>query len=199
MARRSDHTREELKALFILEGWRLLEETGLSRFSARDVAKRVGYSIGTLYVVFGNLDGLMLSINARTMDLWSNFLTARLADNPPDRIAALVRGYFDFATQNPRTWIAIYEHHMADRGPAPEWYQTIAAQLIGLIAQEIALVLPSASSEAVLTLARSLIATVHGHCAFTLYNTFDMLGEQDPAGLALSRVREALAAAATTE
>ena len=88
---------------------------------------------------------------------------------------------------------------MADRGPAPEWYQTIAGRLIGLIAQEIALVLPKASSEAVLTLARSLIATVHGHCAFTLYNTFDMLGEQDPAGLDLSRVREALAAAAASE
>ncbi len=195
MGRRSDHTRDELKALFILEGWRLLAETGLSRFSARDVAKRVGYSIGTLYVVFGSLDGLLLSINARTLKLWSDFLAARLAENPPDRIAALVRGYFDFALQNPRTWMAIYEHHMADRGPAPDWYQEVAANLIAQVAEEIATVLPNASPSQLLTMARSLIATVHGHCAFAVYNTFDMLGENDPAGLALMRVRETLAAA----
>ena len=69
------------------------------------------------------------------------------------------------------------------------------ANLIAQVAEEIATVLPNASPSQLLTMARSLIATVHGHCAFAVYNTFNMLGENDPAGLALMRVRETLATA----
>ncbi len=195
MGRRSDHTRVELEELFVVEGRRQLAETGLARFSAREVAKRVGYSIGTLYNVFGSYDGLMLAINARTLTLWAEHLRTRLAAAGEDRIRALVCGYFEFAAANPRAWITIYEHHMADGAPAPEPYQALAADLMGVVAAEVAHALPGANSEAVLALTRSLVATVHGHCAFALYRTFSMLGEAAPADAALARVRETLEAA----
>ena len=195
MGRRSDHTRSELEALIVDEGRRQLAEVGLTRFSARDVAKRIGYSIGTLYNVFASYDGLMLAINARTLMLWAAHLRERLEVPGEDRIAALVRGYFEFASQNPRTWVAIYEHHMADGGAAPDWYQVIVADLIGVVAAEVAAVLPGLEPAAVLSLTRSLVATVHGHCIFALYRTFDMLGETAPVEAALARVREAIGAA----
>lgn len=195
MGRRSDHTRSELQALFVEEGSRQLEEVGLNRFSARDVAKRVGYSIGTLYNVFGSYDGLLLAINGRTLTRWAAHLRERLAVAGEDRIAALVGGYFDFAMQHPRSWIAIYEHHMADGGAAPDGYQALASDLMGIVAAEISAVLPDARADAALALARSLVATVHGHCVFALYRTFSMLGETSPMDCALARVREAMAAA----
>ena len=43
-------------------------------------------------------------------------------------------------------------------------------------------------------LARSLVATVHGHCTFALNGTFALMGESEPLELALARVRESLAA-----
>jgi AcrR family transcriptional regulator len=195
MGRRSDHSRSELEALIVTEGRRQLAEVGLARFSARDVAKRIGYSIGTLYNVFGSYDGLMLAINARTLSLWAAHLRERLAASGEDRIATLVRGYFEFATDNPKAWIAIYEHHLGDGGAAPDWYQAIAADLMGVVAGEIAAVLPDTEPDTVQALARSLLATVHGHCVFTLYMTFSMLGETAPVDAALARVREAIAAA----
>jgi AcrR family transcriptional regulator len=195
MGRRSDHTRPQLEALFVEEGLRQLSETGLQRFSAREVAKRVGYSIGSLYNVFGSLDGLILALNARTLARWTAELRARLAASDGDRIAALVRAYFEFAADNPKTWIAIFETRMADGGPAPDWYQALVADLMGVVAGEVAMALPSLDAAAVLPLTRSLVATVHGHCVFTLYRTFDMLGETAPVETALTRVREALAAA----
>jgi AcrR family transcriptional regulator len=196
MGRRSDHTRAELEALFVSEGARQLSEKGLARFSAREVAKQVGYSIGTLYNVFGSYDGLMLAINARTLTLWAAHLRAGLARAGKDRIAALVRGYFEFATLNPKVWIAVYEHHMADGGAAPDWYQDLAADLMSIVVSEIETVLPKPHSSAALPLARSLVATVHGHCIFVLYKTFDLLGETAPIEAALARVREAIATAA---
>jgi AcrR family transcriptional regulator len=195
MGRRSDHTRSELKQLFVEEGRRHLGEAGLNGFSARDVAKRVGYSIGTVYNVFGSYDGLILAINARTLELWTAYVRARLAEAGEDRIACLVRAYFAFAAANPKTWIAIYEHHMADGGRAPEWYQEAVGELMGVVWAEIAAVLPGVDPAQTVALARSLVATVHGHCAFALYNTFRMLGETQPEEAALARVREALAAA----
>ena len=144
MGRRSDHTRIELEELFVAEGRRQLAETGLARFSAREVAKRVGYSIGTLYNVFGSYDGLMLALNARTLALWAEHLRDRLAAAGDDRIRALVCGYFEFARDNPKAWIAIYEHHMADGGPAPDSYQALAADLMSVAAAEVARKLPEA-------------------------------------------------------
>lgn len=197
MGRRSDHTRSELRELMLEEGHRQLAEVGLARFSARDVAKRIGYSVGTLYNVFGSYDELMLAINARTLSLWLTHLRTRLAESgDDDRIATLVRGYFEFALQHPRAWMAIYEYNLSDGRPAPEWYQATVAELMGVVAAEIATALPRAAPGDVASLARSLVATVHGHCVFQLYRTFNLLGETQPVEAALARVREALAAAA---
>ena len=195
MGRRSDHTRPELEGLFIEEGLRQLAEVGLQRFSAREVAKRVGYSVGSLYNVFGSVDGLILALNARTLTRLAAELRARLAACEDDRIATLVRAYFEFAADNPKPWIAIFETRMADGGPAPDWYQALVADLMSVVAGEVAIALPGLDSAAILSLTRSLVAVVHGHCAFALYRTFDMLGETAPIDVALMRVREALEAA----
>jgi hypothetical protein len=66
--------------------------------------------------------------------------------------------------------------------------------MTGIIEAEIALRLPHATPEKIAALTRSLVATVHGHCAFALTGTFRLLGESDPRGAALARVREVLAA-----
>lgn len=196
MGRRSDHTRSELRELMLEEGHRQLAEVGLAQFSARDVAKRIGYSVGTLYNVFGSYDELMLAINARTLSLWLTHLRTRLAESDDDdRIATLVRGYFEFAAEHRRSWVAIYEYNLSDGRAAPEWYQAKVAELMGVVAAEIAAALPRTSQDDVAQLARSLVATVHGHCVFSLYRTFNLLGETQPVEAALARVRETLAAA----
>jgi AcrR family transcriptional regulator len=195
MGRRSDHTRSELEALFVSEGWRHLADVGLARFSAREVAKNAGYSVGSIHNVFGNTEGLLLAINARTLRLWADHARARLVEPGAEPIETLVRAYFEFATANPLTWMAIFQHHLADFAPAPAWYQAAVSELMSIVADQIAVALPGAGSRRISAVARSLVATVHGHCMFSIFRTFDLLGETDPVGAALSRVREALEAA----
>ena len=194
MGRRSDHSRAELEVLIVAEGHRQMAEVGFARFSAREVAKRIGYSIGTLYNVFGSYDGLVLAINARTLALWAAHLRERLQRPGEDRIATLVHGYFDFATANYNAWAALYDHRLAGGEAAPEWYQDLAADLVSIVAGEIAAALPEAARPRAVPLARSLIATVHGHCMFALNKTFRLLGETAPVDAALARVRESIAA-----
>ncbi|WP_294050504.1 TetR/AcrR family transcriptional regulator [Sphingomonas sp.] len=193
VARRSDHTREELQELILAEGQRLLAEVGYSGFSAREVAKRIGYSIGTIHNVFGGHDALLTALNSQTFVLWARALGEKLAVAGPDRIAALVEGYFDFAEDNPNLWMAIYDHRLPAGMEIPEQYRVLRAGLTDIVEREVATALPGKPLPEIEALTRSLVATVHGHCAFALTGTFRLLGVDDPRGAALARVTEILA------
>ncbi|MCW3846317.1 TetR/AcrR family transcriptional regulator [Sphingomonas sp. LB-2] len=195
MGRRSDHSRAELEALILAEGHRLMAEVGYARFSAREVAKRIGYSIGTIHNVFGSHNRLVMAINSHTFTLWAEAMRARLDAGPADRIAVLVESYFSFAAENPNLWMAIYDHRLPEGEQIPERDREQRAGLTGMVEAEIIRVLPPERAGRAAALARSLVATVHGHCAFALTGTFALLGEEDPMGAALARVRETLAAA----
>jgi AcrR family transcriptional regulator len=198
MGRRSDHTREELEELILAEGHKLMAEVGYARFSAREVAKRIGYSIGTIYNLFGSHDRLVLALNSRTFVLWAQAVREGLEGGGGDRIAVLVHAYFDFAGRHPNLWMAIYDHRPLPGESLPERYRTQRAELTGILEAEVARVLPAERAGVAAALARSLVATVHGHCVFALNGTFALLDEHDPDGAALARVREALAAAGAT-
>ncbi len=195
MGRRSDHNRGELRALILDEGHRQMADVGFARFSARAVAKAIGYTIGTIYNVFGTHDLLILAINARTVDTWTAALRARLDDEAGDRIAVLVRGYFDFAISNRHAWGAIYDHRLPDGDAIPDWYVAAVGELTGIMRREVQRALPDAPRDTVAALSRSLLAAVHGHCVFAINGTFAQLGETEPLDAALIRVREAIACA----
>jgi AcrR family transcriptional regulator len=201
MGRRSDHSRAELETLIVTEGQKQMAETGFARFSAREVAKRIGYSIGTLYNVFGSYDLLILAINGRTMQLWARFLKERIDAAAPDedRLAVLVRGYFDFAQNNAHAWSALYDHRLPLGEYPPDWYGAQRAPLMGIVVHEIEAALPAPAKGRAPDLARSLVATVHGHCALAISGTFVLLGGESAFDSAMERVKEAIAAASRNE
>jgi AcrR family transcriptional regulator len=201
MARRSDHSPEELRALLVECGHGLMAERGFAGFSAREAARRAGYSVGTIYNVFGSLDAYLVAINSQTFVLWSDWLEAALAGVAPEgnaRLETLVHAYFGFAEANRQAWMAIYDHR---RDPAtvigPD-NEAARARLTGIVDREVTAWLGRAGDdEATRRLVRSLIATVHGHCALWLSGSYALMREADPAGQAVDRVLEILAAQRT--
>lgn len=181
--------------MLLVEGHRHLAEVGFARFSARAVAKRIGYSIGTLYNVFGSYDRFVVALNTRTFGLWAGELAATLAGCGGDRIRCLVESYFAFARANRNLWLAIYDHHLPADFALPEEDHRQRGELTRIVVAEIAAVLPDAMAPQVPHLARSLVATVHGHCMFDLTGSFALMGEAEPVELALARVRETLSVA----
>jgi AcrR family transcriptional regulator len=194
MGRRSDHSRAELRAMIIAEGHRQMAEVGYARFSAREVAKRIGYSIGTIYNVFGTHDDLILAINGVTLDQWRDHLHARLQNARKDRLRIAVEAYFEFAILYRQAWTAIYDFRLVENAIVPEEYAQRVSDLTQIVVDEIAAALPDDAREEAQALARSLLASVHGHCFFTLNGTFKILGETQPLNAALDRVGEAIAA-----
>ena len=59
--------RERLAQLVIEIAERQIAEKGLAGFNARCVAAEAGCSVGTLYNLFENLDGIVIRVNSRTL------------------------------------------------------------------------------------------------------------------------------------
>lgn len=178
--------------MIVAEGHRQISEVGFARFSAREVAKRIGYSIGTVYNVFGSYDQLMLAINGRTLDLWRAYLERQLGVEEGDRLKRAVEAYFEFAVTHHHAWTAIYDFHLPEGTQPPDEYQGKVVAIFELVVAEIAQQLGAERQHEVAALARSLLATVHGHCHFALSGTFEYLDETDPIGAAFERVRDAI-------
>ncbi len=171
-----------------------MAEVGFASFSAREVAKRIGYSIGTVYNVFGSYDALIMAINTRTFSLWTDHLRRGL-EGRGDRIRALVECYFSFARENRNRWMAIYDHRLPPGTAISEEDASIRGELTEIVVREVSARLNESEKPQAARLAKSLIATVHGHCTFALNGTFEIMGESEPLEMAVERVRESLAAA----
>ena len=173
MGRRSAHTAEELRELILKAATELMERDGLAGLSAREIARAIGYSPGTLYNVFENLDDLVLTIEARLLDR----LAERLAGvgtgaAPQDRLRLLAEAYLQFTHENPKLWNLLFEHHLPPGRPVPAWYQSKLEGLMAHVEEALAQILGTTDPVALSRAARVLWAGVHG---ITSLSTADKL------------------------
>lgn len=192
MGRRSDHSRQELRALILEQAHVHMAEVGFGRFSSREVAKRIGYAVGTIYHVYGTLDHLLEAVNTRTFVIWGDAIAAELESRGEDRIAALVEGYFAFAHAHRNLWNAIYDYHLPPGRTVAQDQQLARDRLTGIVTREVAAALPPPRRADAAAITRSLIAIVHGHCSLDLSGSYALMGGADARADALTRVREVL-------
>lgn len=139
MVRRSIHTPEQLRELVIKSAHEIVTKGGLSRLSAREIARRIGYSPGALYNVFDSLDELLLEVEARVLDALEQRLS-RLQEQSPEvnRLSLMAREYGKFCREHPRLWNLIAQHDLASTSTIPLWYAERIERLLRRI--ELALV-----------------------------------------------------------
>lgn len=173
MGRRSVHTPEELRELILSSATSLIEKGGLSALSAREIARAIGYSPGTLYNVFENLDDLVLTIEGRLLDRLTALLSeSAAASEPKDRIFRLAHTYLRFTHENPRLWNLLFEHHLPAGQNIPGWYQSKLEGLMRLVEEALAPRMLGSSPDEIRRAARVLWAGVHG---ITSLSTADKL------------------------
>jgi AcrR family transcriptional regulator len=177
MGRRNEHTREELREIALQAAEHLVAEHGLAGLSTRKVVGRIGYTVGSLYMVFRNLDDLIAQMNERTLETLQARLIAAIADQPPAAaIRALARTYITFALADTHRWLAIYEHRMPDDQPLPESFTDKVARMFELVQQQLALLCPHRSPEDIALAARALWSGVHGICILGFDQKLEMAG-----------------------
>lgn len=162
MARRNDHTRDELQSMALDAAEALLDENGSAALSTRKVAAAIGYSVGSLYQVFKNLDDLCWQINARTLrGLMMALDSGTNQTDPHARLRSYAHIYIDYAQRCPHRWSLLFDHS-TDEGNSPEWLQSTIAKLFGRIEESLQLMYPQATDEEITLAARTLWGGVHG-------------------------------------
>ena len=173
MGRRSIHTAEELRELVLSATTELIETEGLAGLSAREIARRIGYSPGTLYNVFENLDALVLTIEGRLLDRLAEALKGvPQTVCPRQRLKDLALAYLKFTHDNPKLWNLLFEHHMQVPANVPDWYQSKLESLLGEVEHELGRLILDTDGRQVKRAARVLWAGVHG---ITSLSTTDKL------------------------
>ena len=133
MARRSDHSREQLAEMAVAAATRLAERDGLRGVTARAIAREIGYTVGTLYNVFENLDDLLGHMNAATMDaLYAHVTADPIEEEPEKALRTLARRYLAFVRAHPRLWSAVIDYEPQGTTGAPDWYRYKAQRLVRL-------------------------------------------------------------------
>ena len=176
LGRRNDHSKEELRALCISAAQALVAEHGLGGLTARRIAQGIGYSAGSLYVVFANLDDIIVHVNAATLAQ----LHAQVApipathSDPHAAIHALATSYLEFAQTHTNLWRCIFEHRLPGGVQVPPWFLDRVAQMFKVVAEPIGQVRPDFNEAHLSTAARALWSAVHGVCILGLDDKLDL-------------------------
>lgn len=174
MARRNDHSKEEIREMAILTGKELIAEQGIAKFSVREVARRIGYTVGTLYNLFESQDDLLIHIKACILDEMDAFLVGKinLKLNPPMIIKQLAKQYLAYAKTHYHSWQLIFEHHSQPEFAIPDWYTTRINKMFIPLKNCFSSVVSDTQSDLA---AKTLWAAIHGICALGLAGKLDMV------------------------
>ncbi|OSM04191.1 putative transcriptional regulator TetR [Magnetofaba australis IT-1] len=178
------------------ESRRIVAKEGLEGLTARRVAGAMGYSVGTLYNLFGNLDGLIMALNARTVAELQLALAQTRAEAADADVAEVVERmaqlYQLHVRDNAGVWRAVFDHHLGkQREVSAEYRHSIAAALAEL--EQALAPLYGADHAACATAARTLWSALHGICSLALEDRLTVVGApEDPQEMARLLVRNFL-------
>ncbi len=160
---------------------RLVAAEGLSSVQARRVAQEADCSVGTLYNVFGGLDGLVIAVNTRTIDALGEALDAAsraaASSGLEQRLIALALAYRDFAFRQNNRWRALFDHRMESGKSVPDEYRMKQEALFTLVEGGLTDHIADAAER--FTAARALFSAVHGILWLALDGKLGGLGPEE--------------------
>jgi AcrR family transcriptional regulator len=168
MAKRSEHSLEELKALVLVAAEAIVIEEGFSALKVRKIAVKIGYTVGSIYMVFANMADLIMHINARTLDAIAAQLEQVQNHGTEQSVETLAKTYLSYASQNFNRWRNIFDYRLPSDTEIPDWYQEKVDNVFAPVKLLFAEIVPELSEEQRNSAARSLWCGIHGICVLSL-------------------------------
>jgi AcrR family transcriptional regulator len=133
LARRSDHTRAQLHQMALSAARELVQADGLRGLSTRAIAAKLGYSPGTLYQIFSDIDDIIQQLNSATLEaLYVACNDVDLANDPEQALDDLAERYIGFVQANPNLWSALFDHKLPPGKLPSKAYSEEIDKLFGL-------------------------------------------------------------------
>lgn len=168
MARRSDHTRDQLEDMILKTSWEIVGKNGFEGLSARRVASDIGYAPGTIYNVFESMDSLCLRINGQTLDRLYDVLNEPACNDPRKtpvgNMKKMAELYMAFAHEYRPYWLMLFSHRMLEGRKLEDWYQEKIDKLFDPLENLLRPLFSTRQERKRKMTARVLWSSVHGLC-----------------------------------
>jgi len=189
MARRSDHSREELYDMAMNAAREIVQRDGMRALTARNLAAAIGYSPGTLYNLFENLDELALHVNAATLDALHDAVAQDgQTGNPETDLNRMLRRYLSFLQGNPALWTAIFEYRRSSDVNLPSWYHERVQKLLRLVEDALSPLFTSGNERELREAASVLWSSLHGICTLAQDGRLSLVSAQSVPQMAQSLI-----------
>ena len=186
MARRSEHSREELRELALICAEQILDENRNSPISTRQIAAKMGYTVGTLYQLYSNLSELLLHVNSRSLKLLKQDCQQSFnpSEAPIKNIQTFALIYSGFSKNYQYRWQLIFDHQIFVQVSKPFWYREQISSLFQMVEKELIRLKPDIMPVQLRQTAFLIWSAVHGICVLSneqsmRQNLIDFPIEQD--------------------
>ncbi len=126
---RKEREKEDLRRKIILAATELFREETYGAVSMRKIAKRVEYSVGTLYLYYKDKDELFLAVQSAAFERAFSFIQELPpTKDPVDKLKKLGERYLRFGIDNPDLYRLMFmmEHPMDAMAEGDAWHSGIA-------------------------------------------------------------------------
>lgn len=165
MAGKVEARRAVLRDTLIAHAETRIKADGLKNLRTRDLAKDAGCALGAIYNVFGDLNDLVLAVNARTFHRLGAAVAETLAQAPQNATQQLIvmsHAYHRFAAENFNAWRALFDIERPAGEAAPDWYLAEIGQLFAYIDAPLSVLFPDHDAQKRALLTKALFSSVHG-------------------------------------
>lgn len=172
MARRYEHSQEEIRAMVMQAAKDIVVEQGAGALNVRKIAMKIGYTVGSIYMVFENMADLVLHLNADTLDEIEASLR-QVEGEPAQCLEQMAKAYLAFVTRNFNRWSMLAGNRFLDDVQLPNWYRDKSNRLAEIIEMHIGRLLPQNTKQQNKRLSDALWGGIYGICLLSLNGNQD--------------------------
>lgn len=105
--------KDNIQENLVSKGRALIQEKGAEFLTARKLSEASGYSVGTIYNQFGNMDNFILIQNYLTLDaLYTRLAKLRASGTAYQRLNLYAQEFIDFVLENKNLWFLVHNFHL---------------------------------------------------------------------------------------
>lgn len=176
MARRSEHSQEQIREMVIKSAEAIVIQDGVKALTVRKIAVDIGYTVGSIYMVFANMQDLITHIKLRTLTELADYLRVDQQHDPSQQLHELADQYLSFAQQHFNRWQIVFEPLETHDHDVPEGYKNQIEQLFIPIEGLLKQLRPAAEPDQLALAARAIWSAVHGVCILYLNGNLGRVG-----------------------
>lgn len=106
-------SKDKIQENLVNKGRELIRKKGAEFLTARKLSDASGYSVGTIYNQFGNMDNFILIQNYLTLEqLYTALIKLQTSGTPYQRLNLYVKEFIRFVIENKNLWFLVHNFHL---------------------------------------------------------------------------------------